>query len=209
MIEALQLLLLERVVADPRFARVLRCIPAYELEVLRLLEHDLHEVALPAGDGGVAHDEAVHVPLGSRRELALLLALLTGFEPGQTACILGFNRPEWAILDLAAMGVGGAPAGIYTTCSPVEVRYIVAHAEAPIILVENVFRVLNKRKGEASILEGFKPGTAPPDGYSSVGISDPDGRPVGGVQDSAPPPRVTLLHSAWTSLASTSIQEVA
>ncbi len=64
-----------------------------------------------------------------------LIAL--GFEPGQTSCILGFNRPEWAILDLATMGVGGAPAGIYTTCSPVEVRYIVAHAEAPIILVEN------------------------------------------------------------------------
>ena len=64
-----------------------------------------------------------------------LIAL--GFEPGQTICILGFNRPEWTILDLAAMGAGGAPAGIYTTCSPVEVRYIVAHAEAPLILVEN------------------------------------------------------------------------
>ncbi len=64
-----------------------------------------------------------------------LIAL--GFEPGQTVCILGFNRPEWTILDVAAMGAGGAPAGIYTTCSPVEVRYIVAHAEAPLILVEN------------------------------------------------------------------------
>jgi len=64
-----------------------------------------------------------------------LIAL--GFEPGQTACILGFNRPEWAVTDIAAMGAGGAPAGIYTTCSPVEVRYIVAHAEAPVILVEN------------------------------------------------------------------------
>jgi len=64
-----------------------------------------------------------------------LIAL--GFEPGQTVCILGFNRPEWAVMDIAAMGTGGAPAGIYTTCSPVEVRYIVAHAEAPVILVEN------------------------------------------------------------------------
>jgi long-chain acyl-CoA synthetase len=64
-----------------------------------------------------------------------LIAL--GFKPGQTVCILGFNRPEWAIMDLAAMGAGGAPAGIYTTCSPVEVRYIVAHAEAPVILVED------------------------------------------------------------------------
>ncbi len=64
-----------------------------------------------------------------------LIAL--GYEPGQTVCILGFNRPEWAIIDLAAMGAGGAPAGIYTTCSPVEVRYIAAHADAPIIVVEN------------------------------------------------------------------------
>jgi long-chain acyl-CoA synthetase len=64
-----------------------------------------------------------------------LIAL--GLESGDTVCILGFNRPEWAIMDIAAMGVGAAPAGIYTTCSPVEVRYIAAHAEAPLILVEN------------------------------------------------------------------------
>ncbi|MGB5810096.1 MAG: AMP-binding protein, partial [Polyangiales bacterium] len=64
-----------------------------------------------------------------------LIAL--GFEPGQTACILGFNRPEWVIMDIAAMGVGGAPAGIYTTSSPAEVCYILSHAEAPIIVCED------------------------------------------------------------------------
>ncbi|MFP6683820.1 MAG: long-chain fatty acid--CoA ligase [Polyangiaceae bacterium] len=53
-------------------------------------------------------------------------------------CILGFNRPEWIIMDLAAMAVGGAPAGIYTTCSPTEVAYIVSHTEAKVVLVENV-----------------------------------------------------------------------
>jgi long-chain acyl-CoA synthetase len=40
-------------------------------------------------------------------------------------------------VDLAAMAVGGAAAGIYTTCSPEEVRYIVDHAEAPVVLLEN------------------------------------------------------------------------
>ncbi|MCA9636551.1 MAG: long-chain fatty acid--CoA ligase, partial [Myxococcales bacterium] len=60
-----------------------------------------------------------------------------GFEAGQNVCILGFNRPEWVIFDVAAMAAGGAPAGIYTTCSPPEVQYIVHHAEAPIVLVEN------------------------------------------------------------------------
>ncbi len=64
-----------------------------------------------------------------------LMAL--GFEPGQTVCILGFNRPEWVIVDIAAMGAGGAPAGIYTTCSPTEVAYIVEHSEAPFILCED------------------------------------------------------------------------
>ena len=64
-----------------------------------------------------------------------LIAL--GIEPGGTTSILGFNRPEWVIMNVATMGVGGAAAGIYTTCSPVEVAYIVNHAEAPLILVEN------------------------------------------------------------------------
>lgn len=60
-----------------------------------------------------------------------------GLEPGQTVCILGFNRPEWVIFDVGAMTAGGAPAGIYTTCSPGEVQYIIDHAEARIVLLEN------------------------------------------------------------------------
>ncbi|MBN8609411.1 MAG: long-chain fatty acid--CoA ligase [Deltaproteobacteria bacterium] len=60
-----------------------------------------------------------------------------GFQPGQRICILGFNRPEWTILDLATMAAGGAPAGIYTTCSADEVQYILEHSEAPLVLVED------------------------------------------------------------------------
>ncbi|HUS68351.1 MAG TPA: AMP-binding protein, partial [Kofleriaceae bacterium] len=64
-----------------------------------------------------------------------LMAL--GFAPGGSVAILGFNRPEWVILDVAAMAVGGAAAGVYTTCSAEEVQYIVAHAESSVALVEN------------------------------------------------------------------------
>lgn len=64
-----------------------------------------------------------------------LLAL--GVGDGQTVCILGFNRPEWVIMDIANMAVGGAPAGIYTTCSAEEVQYIIHHAEAPVVLLED------------------------------------------------------------------------
>lgn len=64
-----------------------------------------------------------------------LLAL--GFQPKDTACILGFNRPEWVYLAIGTMAAGGAGAGIYTTSSPAEVGYIVGHAEAKVVLVEN------------------------------------------------------------------------
>src|SRR4051812_42088889 len=65
-------------------------------------------------------------------------ALITlGFPTGGKVAILGFNRPEWVILDQAAMMAGGAAAGIYTTCSPDEVQYIVHHSEAHVILVED------------------------------------------------------------------------
>lgn len=63
--------------------------------------------------------------------------IASGFGPGQTVAILGFNRPEWAIADLATMAAGGAPAGIYTTCSGSEVAFILNHAEAPVIVIED------------------------------------------------------------------------
>lgn len=63
--------------------------------------------------------------------------IAAGLEPGGRTTILGFNRPEWVVLDVATMAAGGAPAGIYTTSSPEEVEYIVGHAEAPVVLVEN------------------------------------------------------------------------
>lgn len=73
-----------------------------------------------------------------------------GFEAGQRGCILGFNRPEWVIFDLALMAAGGAPAGIYTTCSAEEVAYILQHSEAPVALVENVeqWEKIRAMKGE-------------------------------------------------------------
>lgn len=74
---------------------------------------------------------AKHVETAGRALLAL------GVKRGDVVCILGFNRPEWVIADVAAMSIGGAAAGIYTTCSSGEVQYIVNHAEAPIVVVEN------------------------------------------------------------------------
>ena len=64
-----------------------------------------------------------------------LMAL--GVAAKGSVSILGFNRAEWVIFDLAAMSVGAYASGVYTTCSPEEVQYIVHHCEASVILVEN------------------------------------------------------------------------
>ncbi|MGB1251540.1 MAG: AMP-dependent synthetase/ligase [Candidatus Promineifilaceae bacterium] len=60
-----------------------------------------------------------------------------GITTGDIVTILGFNRPEWVIADLAAMQVGGAAAGIYTSNSPQEVAYIVGHANSKLIIAED------------------------------------------------------------------------
>jgi long-chain acyl-CoA synthetase len=60
-----------------------------------------------------------------------------GFKPQGTLAIQSFNREEWLVADLAAMALGGAPVGIYTTSSPEQVEYVVGHAEAEFFLVEN------------------------------------------------------------------------
>jgi long-chain acyl-CoA synthetase len=77
-------------------------------------------------------DYAADVRTAAKAMIAL------GFQKGQSVAILGFNRPEWNTFNVACMAAGGAPAGIYTTCSAVEVQYIVHHCEAPFVLVENV-----------------------------------------------------------------------
>ena len=78
-----------------------------------------------------------------------------GFPRGGKVAILGFNRPEWVILDHAAMMAGGAAAGIYTTCSPEEVHYIVDHSEATVVLVEDAAQ-LAKVKARRDALSHLK-----------------------------------------------------
>ncbi|MCP4204865.1 MAG: AMP-binding protein, partial [bacterium] len=63
--------------------------------------------------------------------------LALGHRSGQAVAILGFNRPEWVISDLAAIAAGGMPAGIYTTSTAEQCHYIAEHSEAAVAVVEN------------------------------------------------------------------------
>lgn len=72
---------------------------------------------------------------GVRHVAAGLISL--GVCPGDRVAILGENRPEWLICELAIMTVGGVTCGIYTTSAAEQVAYIVGHSESEVIFIEN------------------------------------------------------------------------
>ena len=74
-----------------------------------------------------------------RRAARALVGL--GAEPGKGVSIIGFNCPEWLIADVGAIFAGAVPAGIYTTNTPEQVRYITDHCEAKVAFAENAQQV--------------------------------------------------------------------
>lgn len=48
-----------------------------------------------------------------------LLAL--GHQPGECVALIGANRADWVICQMAIMAIGGVPAPIYTTCTAEQV----------------------------------------------------------------------------------------
>lgn len=78
-----------------------------------------------------------------------------GVQPHQSVCILGFNRPEWLVMDHAAMMVGATTAGIYWTSAPTEVEYVLNHSKAPLLLLEDAGQ-LAKIEGRNEALPHLK-----------------------------------------------------
>ena len=64
-----------------------------------------------------------------------------GVQPGKGVAIIGFNCPEWLLADVGAIFAGAVPAGIYTTNTPEQVRYITDHCEAKVAFAENAQQV--------------------------------------------------------------------
>ncbi len=75
--------------------------------------------------------------------------LSEGVKHGQRVGVLSGNRPEWHISDLGTEHVGAIVVGIYPTNSPSQCQYILEHAEAPIVFVENrdqMAKILEQRQ---------------------------------------------------------------
>jgi penicillin-binding protein 1A len=169
-----------------RRERVLDPMTAYQITsmmegvVLRGTATVVREVGKPiAGKTGTTNDEKD--------------AWFIGFSPELVVGVyVGYDKPR----HLGRGGTGGQLA------APIVKEFLkVALAERPAIPFRvpagiKLIRVnprtgMRASPGEASIMEAFKPGTAPPDGYSVIGVTDADGRPVGPPpqqQPAGPPP---------------------
>src|SRR6058998_1520128 len=76
-------------------------------------------------------DYAAHV-----RAVGLGLEAL-GLRRGETIAILCGNRPAWLYTELGAQALGAIPVGVYVDSVPDQVRYVVEHSEARIVMVED------------------------------------------------------------------------
>ncbi|MFZ5440149.1 MAG: AMP-dependent synthetase/ligase [Myxococcota bacterium] len=114
------------------------------LKIPRTMVHQLHEMAERLKDEPALWTKrgSEWVPTSWRqyaqrvKDFSLGLQSL-GFAPKQAMTVMGFNREEWVVAALAAMGAGGTAVGVYTTSSAEQIAWLTEHCEAPIALVEN------------------------------------------------------------------------
>ncbi len=72
-----------------------------------------------------------------------------GFEPGDKISVIGDNKPEWIIAELAAQSAGGFGTGIYQDSILKEVAYIINHSETKFVVAEDqeqVDKILDMRE---------------------------------------------------------------
>src|SRR6267143_4760527 len=94
-------------------------------------------VAFRAKELGV-YRETTWAALAARvAAVAQGLAARFGVDRGSTVAILGDPCPEWTIADLAAQALGAVTYGIYPTSAPGEVRYLLEHGGARVVVVED------------------------------------------------------------------------
>ncbi len=116
--------------------------PVTEADTLPKL---LAEMASRFGDDRVALQEkrfGIWQPITWReywervRRFANGLAAL-GVKRGDVVAVLGDNRPEWLITELAAQALGGCTVGIYPTSIGEEVIHILNHARIEVVIAED------------------------------------------------------------------------
>jgi long-chain acyl-CoA synthetase len=70
------------------------------------------------------------------RAVALGLEHL-GLRAGDTVAVISGNRPAWLYVELAAQSLGAIPLGVFVDALPDQVRRVLEHSEARVVLAED------------------------------------------------------------------------
>jgi long-chain acyl-CoA synthetase len=98
--------------------------------------HGHRRVALREKEFGIWQEVSWADYAGHVRAVGLGLESL-GLRRGETLAIVCGNRPAWLYTELGAQAVGAIPVGVYVDSLPEQLRYIVEHSEARIVMVED------------------------------------------------------------------------
>ena len=113
-------------------------------------------VALRTKGGEIEHHVGASTPSEVRRIAAGLHAL--GLRRGDTLALMLTNRPEFHLVDAAAMHLGAVPFSIYNTSSPEQVEFLLRDSGARIAVVER--GVPRPRRPPSRCIDGRRSSTS-------------------------------------------------
>jgi len=127
-----------------------------------------------------------------------------GVKRGDTVAIMLGNRPEFHIVDLAAVTLGAIPFSIYTTYPAEEIEFLITDSGARVVIIEQAFLpVMLKAREQLPALEhvivvdGDAPeGTVP---LSDIEDSNPEFDAAAAAAEVGPDDVLTLIYTSGTT----------
>ena len=127
-----------------------------------------------------------------------------GVGRGDCVAIMLSNRPEFHLVDLAAVMIGATPFSIYVTYPAQEIEYLIADSQASVLIVEQAFlpSVLQARDNLPGLEHVIVVDGEAVDGtlaLADVEGSNPDFDVVAAGADVAPDDILTLIYTSGTT----------
>ena len=127
-----------------------------------------------------------------------------GLGRGDTIALMLVNRPEFHVVDLAAVMLGATPFSIYQTYAPNQIEFVVSDAGARVAVVEQAFleQFLEARKGLPDLEHLIVIDGEPPAGTLSLAEVEAQGGEFDGEAAAArvqPDDVLTLIYTSGTT----------
>jgi long-chain acyl-CoA synthetase len=127
-----------------------------------------------------------------------------GVKRGDTVAIMLGNRPEFHVVDLAAVTIGAVPFSIYTTYPAEEIEFLITDSGARVVIVEQAFLPVMLKAREqlpglehVIVVDGDPPGGTVP--LSDVEGSNPDFDAAAAAAEVGADDVLTLIYTSGTT----------